>query len=835
MFTSRAEYRLRLRQDNCDIRLTDKALDIGMACEYRRTAFLSKKSRLAEISKELSQHQRDGIPISQWLKRTENSADKLPGDLRQRYPADLWTMVETDLKYEGYLRREEEQIERQRRQEEERIPRGLDYAAIPSLRLEARQKLRDYAPETLGQASRISGITPADLSVLSVWMRKTCPEPQPSGEEIQDRPGRRGLHGLLDDEEFLQPGEVEELRNLTGQSRKGHPAAARGQVPLGQQENPQPGTAHIRETLSLDDKAPGGSGLLQQGLQPLLEKRGGDRIETTGKRKDGNFSRHAERDVHDGTIVKRTHRTRAALPFPSLFPEKTFPMATTPYDLIVIGGGPAGYVGAIRAAQLGKRVAVVEEERAGGTCLNWGCIPTKALLKNAELYSTLSHHAADFGLTVDGLKYDWEKVIGRSRKVADKLAGGIEFLFKKNKVDYIRGDASVPKAGKVEVKAADGAEQTLHVRRSSSAPAVVAREMPGLPFNGTSVIGSRHALVLPKQPKELIVIGAGAIGVEFAYFFTSFGTKVTIVEMQPNILPVEDTEVSAALEKSLVKQGIRILTGTKVEKATATKEGVKITVSGGASETLSADVALVAIGVCPLLPGGAAPFKLDERGYLAVDDKYETSVPGVYAAGDIIGPPWLAHVASFEAVQAVEGMFGKRKPTTAAHLPRLHLLPAAGRERRPHRACRQGKGPQGQGRQVPFPGQRQGARCRRERRFREAPLQRAARRDRRRAHHRGRCHRDDRRARPCHHARGHLGRHRLHDPRAPHPQRGGVRGDGGRPGPRHPHLIQPQEPVASEPWKIPPTRRSTISITRSSTAPTSTAGATSRAWRSPRR
>ena len=344
-------------------------------------------------------------------------------------------------------------------------------------------------------------------------------------------------------------------------------------------------------------------------------------------------------------------------------------MATTPYDLIVIGGGPAGYVGAIRASQLGKRVAVVEKERAGGTCLNWGCIPTKALLKNAEVYTTVAHHAEDFGLSVDGLKYDWDKVIGRSRKVADKLAGGIEFLFKKNKVDYIKGDASVPKAGTVEVKAADGSEQTLQGAKILISTGVVTREMPGFPFNGTSVIGSRHALVLAKQPKELIVIGAGAIGVEFAYFFNSFGTKVTIVEMQPNILPVEDTEVSAALEKSLVKQGIRILTGTKVEKATATKDGVKIIVSGGANETLSADVALVAIGVSPLLPGGAAPFKLDERGYLAVDDKYETSIPGVYAAGDIIGPPWLAHVASFEAVQAVEGMFGKRKPVRRRTFP----------------------------------------------------------------------------------------------------------------------------------------------------------------------
>lgn len=183
MFTSRAEYRLRLRQDNCDIRLTDKALELGTACDYRKSAFLAKKASLVEISKEIAQHQQDGIPISQWLKRTENTADKLPQEFRARYPDALWAIVETDLKYEGYLRREEEQIERQRRQEEEKIPQGLDYSAIPSLRLEARQKFRDYAPETLGQASRISGITPADLSVLSVWMKKvgSAETPESSG------------------------------------------------------------------------------------------------------------------------------------------------------------------------------------------------------------------------------------------------------------------------------------------------------------------------------------------------------------------------------------------------------------------------------------------------------------------------------------------------------------------------------------------------------------------------------------------------------------------------------------------------------------------------------
>ena len=338
------------------------------------------------------------------------------------------------------------------------------------------------------------------------------------------------------------------------------------------------------------------------------------------------------------------------------------------YDLIVVGGGPAGYVGAIRAAQLGKKVACVEMERAGGTCLNWGCIPTKSLLLNAELYQLMSKHAADFGMTFDKLSFDWPKVISRSRGVADKLAGGIEMLFKKNKVDYIRGTAAIPKAGVVEVTDADGKKTTHTSSKILVTTGVVSREMPGFPFNGKSVIGSKQAMVLPEQPKEIIIIGAGAIGIEFAYFFNAFGTKVTVVEMLPNILPVEDTDVSVALEKSLTKQGIRLLTGTKVEKAESTHKGVKLTVSGKANETLEAPIALVAIGVSPLMPEGLK-VNLDPKGWIQTNDRYETSVKGVYAAGDIIGPPWLAHVASFEAIQAVEGMFAGKSPRKVTVFP----------------------------------------------------------------------------------------------------------------------------------------------------------------------
>ena len=335
-------------------------------------------------------------------------------------------------------------------------------------------------------------------------------------------------------------------------------------------------------------------------------------------------------------------------------------MAT--YDLIVIGGGPAGYVGAIKAAQLGKKVACVEKERAGGTCLNWGCIPTKSLLRNAELFHLMKHRAEEFGFAFKDLSYDWSKVIKRSRDVSDKNAGGIEYLFKKNKVDYVRGEALLDKAGIVTVKGADGKTETHTASKILVATGCVSRPMPGFPFDGKKVIGSREAMVLEKQPASMVVIGAGAIGVEFAYFYNAFGTKVTLVEMAPNILPVEDTEVSQTVEKAFTKQGIKVLANTKTTKTEVTANGVRVTVAGadGKEQVLEAEICLVAIGIQPLLPGGAAfsdKKELTDRGYIATNDRYETNIPGVFAAGDIIGPPWLAHVASFEAVQAIEGMF----------------------------------------------------------------------------------------------------------------------------------------------------------------------------------
>ena len=341
------------------------------------------------------------------------------------------------------------------------------------------------------------------------------------------------------------------------------------------------------------------------------------------------------------------------------------------YDLIVIGAGPAGYVAAIKAAQLGKKVACVEKERGGGTCNNWGCIPTKALLKNAEMYHTIKHRAAEFGFKIAGLEYDWHAIIKRSRVVSDKGAAGVDFLFKKNKIDSIKGDAAMDKAGEVKVTLADGKVETHTAKNILIATGCVSRPLPGLDFNGKTVIGSKEALQLSAQPKSIVIIGAGAIGVEFAYFFNAFGTKVTVVEMLPNLLPVEDTEVSQALEKSFAKQGITALLGHKTTKTDVSDKGVKITLADpkGAEKVLEADMVLVAIGIQPLLPGGTLKFEL-VKGYLQTNDRYQTSVPGVFAAGDIIGPPWLAHVASFEALQAVGGMFdAKFKPKKVTIFP----------------------------------------------------------------------------------------------------------------------------------------------------------------------
>ncbi|MCH2155156.1 MAG: dihydrolipoyl dehydrogenase [Opitutales bacterium] len=334
------------------------------------------------------------------------------------------------------------------------------------------------------------------------------------------------------------------------------------------------------------------------------------------------------------------------------------------YDLAVIGGGPAGYAAAIRAGQLGKKVACIEMERAGGTCLNWGCIPSKALLKSAELYQSMLH-AEDLGLSAGEIGYDFDKIIQRSRGVADTMAKGIEFLFKKNKVDYIRGKAKIEVPGMIEITDGEAKGQFINASKILIATGAKPRLLPGLEADNEAIFTSREALVMKKQPKSIVIMGAGAIGCEFAYFLNSFGTQVTLVEMLDQVLPVEDADCADVVSKTFKKSGIDVRTGTKAENITKTKSGVKLDlVKGDKSETVEAEALLVSIGVVANTKGLLSnKVKLKEfKGYLTVDDTYETSTKGIYAAGDIIGPPWLAHIATYEAIQAVNGMFGAGKP-----------------------------------------------------------------------------------------------------------------------------------------------------------------------------
>lgn len=341
------------------------------------------------------------------------------------------------------------------------------------------------------------------------------------------------------------------------------------------------------------------------------------------------------------------------------------------YDLIVIGGGPAGYAGAIRAGQLGKKVACIEAERAGGTCLNWGCIPSKALLRSAEIYEAMKH-AEDYGMSCKDLSFDFGKVIQRSRGVADQMAKGIEFLFKKNKVDYIRGRAHISVPGLVEITDGEDKGKFFSTKNILVATGCKPRGIPGLEIDGETIMTSREALAMKTMPKSIVILGAGAIGVEFAYFLNAFGCEVTLVEMMDRIVPVEDAEVSQALLRSFKKQGITVKTGVKAENVKKDKKGVSLElVSGDKRDPIKAEALLMAIGVTAntegLLSNKVKP-EMD-RGYLVVDDHYRTSIKGLYAAGDIIGPPWLAHVATYEAVQCVNGIFGHGTPKRVVQFP----------------------------------------------------------------------------------------------------------------------------------------------------------------------
>ncbi len=330
------------------------------------------------------------------------------------------------------------------------------------------------------------------------------------------------------------------------------------------------------------------------------------------------------------------------------------------YDLIVIGSGPGGYVAAIRASQLGLKTAIVERESLGGICLNWGCIPTKALLKSAQVFEYIQH-ASDYGINVQGGEPDFEAVVKRSRGVADGMSKGIQFLMKKNKIDVIMGVAKIKKGNKVEVKAADGSVKEYTAKHTILATGARSRELPNLKQDGKKIIGYRQAMNLPKQPKSMIVVGSGAIGIEFAYFYNAMGTKVTVVEFMDRIVPVEDEEISKQLERSLKKVGINILTNSTVESVDTTGETCKAQVKTAKGvETLEAEIVLSAVGITPNIEniGLEEVGVKTDRGRVIVDDFYKTNIAGVYAIGDIVKGQALAHVASAEGIICVEKIAG---------------------------------------------------------------------------------------------------------------------------------------------------------------------------------
>ena len=331
------------------------------------------------------------------------------------------------------------------------------------------------------------------------------------------------------------------------------------------------------------------------------------------------------------------------------------------YDLIVIGSGPGGYVAAIRASQLGLKTAVIERENLGGVCLNWGCIPTKALIKSAQVFEYI-HHASDYGINVTGASHDFNAVIQRSRGVADGMSKGVQFLMKKNKIDVINGHGRIKGNNKVEVKAGDGSITTYEAKHIILATGARSRELPNIKQDGKKVFGYREAMTLPTQPKSLVVVGSGAIGVEFAYVYNSMGTKVTIVEFMPNIVPVEDEDVSKQLERSFKKAGIDVMTSSTVESVDTSGAGCKVQLKNKKGEivTLEADAVLSAVGITPNIEnlGLEEIGVITDKGRVVVNEYYQTNMPGIYAIGDIVKGQALAHVASAEGIICVEKIAG---------------------------------------------------------------------------------------------------------------------------------------------------------------------------------
>jgi len=342
------------------------------------------------------------------------------------------------------------------------------------------------------------------------------------------------------------------------------------------------------------------------------------------------------------------------------------------YDLIVIGSGPGGYVAAIRASQLGLKVGVVEKAELGGICLNWGCIPTKALLKSAQVFEYIQH-AADYGITVKGAEPDIKGIVKRSRDVAAGMSKGIQFLFKKNKIDHIAGIGKLKKGGKVEVTDAAGKKVDYDAKHIIVATGARSRELPALKIDGKKIIGYREAMVLEQKPQKMLVVGSGAIGVEFAYYYNTIGVEVTIVEFLPRIVPVEDEEVSKQLDKSFKKSGIKIYTNSEVTKVDTSSKGCIATVKTPDGEIkIETDIVLSAVGVATNIEGiglEEVGVKTD-KGRVLVDDFYKTNVAGVYAIGDIVKGPALAHVASAEGIICVEKIAGQNPhPLNYNNLP----------------------------------------------------------------------------------------------------------------------------------------------------------------------
>lgn len=330
------------------------------------------------------------------------------------------------------------------------------------------------------------------------------------------------------------------------------------------------------------------------------------------------------------------------------------------YDVIVLGSGPGGYVTAIRASQLGLKTAIVEKENLGGVCLNWGCIPTKALLKSAQVFEYIQH-AADYGINVQGAEHDFNAIVGRSRGVAEGMSGGIKFLMKKNKIDVIEGFGKVKPGKKMDVTAADGSVTEYSAEHIIIATGARSRQLPNLPQDGTKVIGYREALTLKEQPKRMVVVGSGAIGVEFAYFYATMGTEVTIVEFLPNLVPNEDKDVSKQLEKSFKKSKIKVMTNSSVERVDTEGDGCTVYVkTKKGEEVIECDVVLSAVGIATNVEGiGLEDVGIAvDRGHVLVNDFYQTNIPGYYAIGDIVPGPALAHVASAEGILCVEKIAG---------------------------------------------------------------------------------------------------------------------------------------------------------------------------------